>query len=243
MGIRNSTMILFFLMLASACTTEQQKAPQNLDEVFMYLDKDWNALHRLQFKTMPESKAVASEHFSTGLWIRNNWIRGKRNPPLIKYFKSIGLYNPDDISGVILSSYHRKLNNKPLNLEVQVNEYTAYWKTFGDCESIARSQAVKIYTKHKVGDKITIRMSVYSSEDGSRNATIFECPNPTWKFDPKKDLQIEGVITDKYNTNAADNVFFKVHIDHANLKNLEVIGKPLIIGEELDFSLNHLDVQ
>ncbi|TFF39125.1 DUF6794 domain-containing protein [Mucilaginibacter psychrotolerans] len=243
MSIKNITIILFLLTLASACSTAQNKVPANLNEVFAYLDNDWNAVHRLQFKTMPESEAVSSEHFSMGLWIRNNWIRGNRNPPLIKYFKSIGLYNPDDISSVILLSYHRKLNNKPLNIKAQVDEYTAYWKTTGDCNATAEKRAVEVYNKHKVGDTVIIRMPVYVEEDGSKNATIYECPNPDWTFDPKKDLEMHGTITEKYNINSVNNVFFKVRINQANLTNLQVIGEDMIIGKELHLQLEHLGIE
>nr|WP_294943727.1 DUF6794 domain-containing protein [uncultured Mucilaginibacter sp.] len=239
MSGRNLIIALFFIQ-ASACISIAQPAPKNLYEVFHFLDNDWSIVRKTHFKNLSESEATASEHFGMGLWIRNTWIRGNRNPPLVKYFHSIRLHNPDDISSLILLSYHRRLNNKPLDIKAQVDEYASYWEKISDCETRATNQAVTVYNKHKAGDRIIIRMHVYTSEDGSKNATVFVCPSVDWEFDPKKDLEITGEITEKYVINSPSNVFFKVRINKANLNNLQIIGKDMVIGNEMNFSLKNL---
>ena len=41
---------------------------------------------------------------------------------------NLGLSHADDMSGVILQSFHRYLNEKPLNVEGQIKDYQDFWK-------------------------------------------------------------------------------------------------------------------
>ena len=241
MSGRNLIIALFFIQ-ASACISIAQPAPENLNEVFQFLDNDWSIVRKTHFKNLSESNATASEHFGMGLWIRNTWIRGDRNPPLVKYFHSIGLYRPDDISSVIMLSYHRKLNQRPLGVENQIKEHQAYWKKIGDCETQSKNSALAVYNKFKAGDNVTVLMYV-DTTGGSNNAVIFSCPTTGWKFDPVKDLKFTATITDKYFINSKSNVFFKLRINKMNLTNTPILGNGIKVGEEVNLSLRNLCVQ
>ena len=46
---------------------------------------------------------------------------------LSRFFKSKGSFYPDDMSSIILTSFHRELNNKPINLDRQVSHYKEHW--------------------------------------------------------------------------------------------------------------------
>jgi len=61
------------------------------------------------------------------MWLRNNWQLwgGSR---LSKYFNNLGIFHPDDMSGIILDSYHRYLTDKEIKLEEQINFYQEYWR-------------------------------------------------------------------------------------------------------------------
>ena len=41
---------------------------------------------------------------------------------------NLGIYHPDDMSGIILDSYHRYLTGKEIKLEEQIKFYQDYWK-------------------------------------------------------------------------------------------------------------------
>jgi hypothetical protein len=58
-------------------------------------------------------------HHGLGTWLRNNWglWRGSR---LSAWFNERGIQHPDDMSGIILTSFWRHLNGKPLGLEKQI---------------------------------------------------------------------------------------------------------------------------
>lgn len=62
-----------------------------------------------------------------GIWIRSEWqlLEGSR---LSKYFNEMGVAHPENMSEIILISYHRSLSEKNIRLEEQVRYYQDYWK-------------------------------------------------------------------------------------------------------------------
>jgi hypothetical protein len=100
--------------------------PTNLEECFVELDKILSDSSVMVFKQMTENEALSLTHFGLGLWVRNNWGLWKSSN-LSKYFNELGLTHPDDMSGVILTSYHRKLNNTEIQLNEQIEYYKLYW--------------------------------------------------------------------------------------------------------------------
>jgi hypothetical protein len=89
-------------------------------------------------------------HFGFGLWMRNNWQLwgGSR---LSKYFNSLEIYHPDDMSGIILVSYHRYLNNKDIQLDEQIKYYKDYWAN-SKKEELERIQ--EEFAEYKIGDTV-----------------------------------------------------------------------------------------
>jgi hypothetical protein len=112
--------------------SESIDIPSNLSECFRQLDKimseaedaDW-------FKSAEEDEAVIQSHHGLGRWIRNNWGLWSQDTKLFEYFTNLGLHHPDDMSSVILTSYHRHLNDKKLSLDEQIKYYIEYWKNQG----------------------------------------------------------------------------------------------------------------
>lgn len=67
-------------------------------------------------------------HDTMGKEIRNEWSMYEKDTRLYHSFKAIGITHPDDMSGIIIQSAHRQLNNKPIKLKEQVSKYQVYWK-------------------------------------------------------------------------------------------------------------------
>ncbi|OMP75887.1 DUF6794 domain-containing protein [[Flexibacter] sp. ATCC 35208] len=134
---------LFFtcLFVLTSCKT-QIKLPQNLDEAVLYFQQQWTPAELDNFKNKPERDALVELHQSTGMWIRNNWVYGGRDTALRNYFKALGIHAPDDISSIILTSLHRTLNKKEIELDKQVETYKAYWQLIIDCNEKQKTQAV-----------------------------------------------------------------------------------------------------
>src|SRR5262249_21356732 len=78
---------------------------------------------------------TARYHLGLGMNLRNGWglWSGSR---LAKYFNGMGLFHPDDMSGVILDSYWRRKNGKPLDVEDQVAKYKEFWENSKKREKI-----------------------------------------------------------------------------------------------------------
>lgn len=99
--------------------------PSNLVECIKVLKQTLPAATINTLKTGQED-AVSEIHYSVGSWVRNKWIRGKTNSPLVKSFAKMGLTNPDDISSIIMTSLWRDLHSQPWKVENQVNAIKEY---------------------------------------------------------------------------------------------------------------------
>ena len=91
------------------------------------MDSFWADSIKTQIREMTEDEFTAKAHFGIGMWLRNNW-RLWGDSRLSKYFNDLGIFHPDDMSGIILTSYHRYLLGQDIKLEEQVNYYKEYWK-------------------------------------------------------------------------------------------------------------------
>lgn len=209
--------------------------PKNLNEAINYFENKWSNEEKTEFV----KDSLRNAHFTVGSWIRNNWIHGQRDTSLVHYFNSLGIYHPDDISSIILTSLYRKLNNLPIELDKQIETYKSYWKPIIDCENRERRLAWENYQKVKIGNQITIYMEVDTS-DGEENVIGRMCPSLEWNFDPKKDVKITGLITDKYSINDTANVFIKVKILKMNKDSIKGLINISKTGVVEDFEMKSL---
>ncbi|BDD00507.1 DUF6794 domain-containing protein [Persicobacter psychrovividus] len=102
--------------------------PTDLDDALNYLDCKWSDSDKEEFKSKPENDAVVELHFGTGMGIRNSWGLWKGDSGISKYFRDLGINHPDDMSSIILTSFHRYLNKQDVKIDEQVKYYIAYWK-------------------------------------------------------------------------------------------------------------------
>ena len=95
--------------------------PSNIEECFNELKKDLTPEKLEEFKNKKE-ESLAEYHFGWGMQIRNDWgLRaGSR---LAEYFRKMGVTDPDEMSSIILCSFHRYLNNQDIRLEEQVKDH------------------------------------------------------------------------------------------------------------------------
>jgi hypothetical protein len=101
--------------------------PKDLDDCFKQIDGFWSDSTKMEVKQWSENEFTGKAHMGFGMWMRNNWQLwgGSR---LSKYFNDMGVYHPDDMSGIILDSYHRYLNGTDIKLEEQIKFYKDYWE-------------------------------------------------------------------------------------------------------------------
>ena len=106
---------------------ELNYVPKNLNEAIEQLQVVLHDSTKENILIMTEEDFVARSHFGLGMWIRNNWGLWKNNE-LANYFNSLGIYHPDDMSGIILTSYYRELQGQDWRVEEQVKYYQEYWQ-------------------------------------------------------------------------------------------------------------------
>jgi hypothetical protein len=98
------------------------------------------ALDTLLAKLPPETIAdiqqsseadMVEYHFTLGLSIRNCWGLWSGGP-LYSHFHKLGLFHPDDMSAIILTSLWRRIHGQPLEIAGQIKEYQEYWRVSRD---------------------------------------------------------------------------------------------------------------
>lgn len=101
--------------------------PSNLKECFDYLKVVVKEKDIKEFKRCKEKDVIGKYHFGFGTTLRNNLKLWDEKSKLHNYFKKLGIWHADDMSGIILNSWHRHLNNKSIKLEKQIQYYKNYW--------------------------------------------------------------------------------------------------------------------
>ena len=106
---------------------EIDKIPKTLEEAFEHLERDADPKDLKKWAAMDERTAMANVHHGLGRAMRNDWGLWYPESPLHQYFNRFGIKHGDDLSGVLFTSFHRKLNNKDIDLEEQLKVYWAHW--------------------------------------------------------------------------------------------------------------------
>lgn len=118
---------LFILIGLIVQKPDKMYKPKNLVEAMSQLDILLTKEDKKNIFDMTENDYITNSHFSIGIWIRNNWgLWGGQE--LAKYFNRLGIYHPDDMSGIILRSYYRHIHNQDYKLEEQIKYYKDFWK-------------------------------------------------------------------------------------------------------------------
>lgn len=116
--------ILITTLITISCS--KKSVPFGLRKTINQMEKNLNDTIKYDFRIAPENIAGSKHHFGLGLGLRNG--KGLWRGSLLKtYFKLNGIRHPDDMSGIILTTFHRKLNEKPIKFKVQKEYYKEYW--------------------------------------------------------------------------------------------------------------------
>ncbi|MDA3882482.1 MAG: hypothetical protein PF481_04320 [Bacteroidales bacterium] len=130
--MRYNILIIIFFTFSTVYGQDVSKKelnykPINLEEAVNQLKIIHQDSTKQKIMEMSEDEFLAGAHFGLGMWIRNNWGLWK-GQELAKYFNSIGIYHPDDMSGIILTSYYRELHGQDWKIDEQIQYYQDYWK-------------------------------------------------------------------------------------------------------------------
>ena len=209
------------------------ETPAELEVAFKYINDAWEKGKVDKFKNKPEDRAALDEHFGLGLFLRNTLLRNHgESEILLSFFNKLGIFHIDDMSGIILTSYHRRLNNKEINLQEQVDAYLKYWKPRIDCENKLDSIAMFTFKRFEIGDTIKIEMPV----GGGESAFDYEC-NLNWNFVDSSDLMVAGIIHSKFYSELPSKLEFTIKILAKNHVDTEIFMKKKSPGDFLNVRL------
>lgn len=121
-----------FLIRDCGLFDDKLKSPGNLDEAIVAVGYIINTEDEELFQEWSEAEFVARTHHNLGQLLRNNWGLWDEKSKLAKWFKAIGIWHADDMSGIILTSYYRNKHHLLIKLEQQVQNYINYWKAEGE---------------------------------------------------------------------------------------------------------------
>lgn len=79
-----------------------------------------------EMQNLPENGLCGTFHFTLGAWMRSHWglWTGSR---LCAFFQDMGIHHADDMTHIIMDSFWRRLNRKPLSLAALVRRSKHYW--------------------------------------------------------------------------------------------------------------------
>ena len=121
--------------------------PKDLYDAFTALDRLMDPETRGQFAALEEERA--GKKFYLIMWIVNNWsfYEGSR---LSHYVRNIGITYPEHMAHFIITTYHRQLNKKELNIGERVAFYQQ--KTLEEKERKAKNSEI-LFEEKRIREK------------------------------------------------------------------------------------------
>jgi len=110
-------------------TLQEYDIHPELQKCFLLVRESMRPIELKEFQDRDEQD-LSIYHHGLGRFLRNKLrLWGPESNSTREYFQhKLAIFHPDDMSGIILKSFHRLLNGKPLELEDQAKHYHEYWK-------------------------------------------------------------------------------------------------------------------
>jgi len=243
--------VCIFVMCIISCSTKKKILncnlypskgyfPVDLFDAVEYLNCKWSEKDKRKIAYLTEDKVIGMYHFGIGMGIRNNWELWQGENDLVKFFNSHGIFHPDDMSSIILISFHRKLNNKEIDFESQVQYYLDYWAPIEEFERKETKRVLEAYEKYQLGDTITLYMEIFDFGQGDV-ASVRIGANYEWTFNPEKDLEFKGKIVQKEMLQDSTNVTLSIQVFEINKVGLvKTIWQDVKLGDTTKVELRYL---
>lgn len=100
--------------------------PRDLYDAFAQLDKLMDDNARETFMAYSDAEVDRKTHGSLGVWLEHKWSLSEGSR-LSEYFRKMRVPHYDYMIGIIITSYHRHLHGKELNIKEQVLFFRKIW--------------------------------------------------------------------------------------------------------------------
>ncbi|MEP2671568.1 MAG: DUF6794 domain-containing protein [Cyclobacteriaceae bacterium] len=209
-----------FLFGQGLTRQELKNKPKNLDECIAKLDLMLTDADKDTIRSMDEDDFAISQHFNLGIHMRNYWGLWRKKG-LYHFFDSLGVTHPDNMSGIILVSFHRHLNDKTIDLDGQIRELNAEIQEMENQVSEGVSNSKNIWNSIQVGDTVLInfRIDKAAKKPGAYFIYSYEQLD---QIDDKYDIcTFESVVTDKNSKEEGDPLLYEFNLE---IRILEMCG-------------------
>ncbi len=231
----------------SDCKYPEDYIPKDLNDGLEYLSCMWSNEDKAGFKSKDEGIAVSELHMGTGRGIRNGWELWKGKNSLVRYFNSKGIFHPDDMSSIILTSFHRQLNGKDIDLQGQIQYYQDYWKKADAANKIEAKKKKEedrlLFESFSIGDSVSMKFAKGNLPKGLLLYKIEKEPLP-WD-ETEKTCVVKGVIKRKKIIKNRDYVFVIEATDICGSK-MAYHGNGdkdnLVVGQKFDYSISYFNI-
>jgi len=141
--------------------------PRDLEDALHELDRSLSWTMKRKLRAVSERELAGATHMDLGLFIRNYWLRAKPSR-LRASLDAIGIRSLDDMSAVIITSFHRRSNKRAIDLKQQIADHDAFWNA---------SKPPTPYICEETESPVQIEHSVYSASEPTRVVYVGICPD------------------------------------------------------------------
>jgi hypothetical protein len=241
--MKNNIIIILLFTFGSIFSQEDCKkfkedyVPKNLNDAIECLNCQWSESDKNEFKNKEEKDAVIELHFGKGMGIRNDWKLWKGKNRLSRFFNAKGISHPDDMSSIILTSFHRKLNNKPINLDEQISYYKDYWERLKNKKKNIKEN----FKELEKGDIVKVPMSgLFGWRFDGTDRTNLDIYYYTVENSRDFDCIVEGTVVSKYKKRNNFYVEIKLtNLDKCDFKNPIYNEKEIAVGNLMVINMSN----
>lgn len=225
---------LFIIFVGCKNTISDKNNDDPLDGYLKIIENSVSKEKLNEFKNQIEDDAILYA-------LENNWLaylNGFEYEDLLDYFKELNIERRIYISNIVFRSLHRKLSNKPIDIDDQLKFFYKEIEKQKLLQLVNSKRANLYYSKYRIDDTIIVRMPIL---DG-KNAVQYEHPeNSNWVYDDTKDLLIKGVIKDVFEELHEKEIikYFKIRILSKNNDNIRIFSKDINVDDDLEIELRH----
>lgn len=101
---------------------EKYIKPKNINALISYCETQWMQEEKDSFCAMPEATAIKHSHYWYDTWINKMWGILVNDSGVTANFNAYGIEYNEDKWLIILTSLHRKLNKRDIDLTAQIKE-------------------------------------------------------------------------------------------------------------------------
>ena len=242
--MRNFKLILLLsLIVFTQCINNKN---EELYTVFNSIEKNYDKTMLEEFKETPE-KDVLDMYFSFFLYKHSELT--DKNSQIHTFFQSLGLNEEPAQVYIFIMLWHRKLNNKALDLDNLLHIINDDIVGIRSCKNLKKINAVFNFKKINKNEDIKLRFPVMTSDghSGIESTVYYECPVLEWNFNISKDLIINGEVVNKYfkdyYKNTSREFYIQVKVKRTNRENVLYFLNHTQNNDTIEVNLNSYGIK